>query len=162
MMCEVGAREQQHAAGDDGSADEHFAFGGAAQQGGVGKRHDHDRQALQKAGGGGRSEAGAQAHAGELGCHNGADDGGTDRLWKSSGQATKAMMQRSATILVAFMLSMPIFMRGYENPHATGTENESAIAFLRSMGLLLLQNGFVNRILLSDVDVVKRMYLQYD
>ena len=75
---EVGAREQQHTAGDDGGADEHFAFGGAAQQGGVGKRHDHDRQALQKAGSGGRSEARAQAHAGELGCHNGADDGGTD------------------------------------------------------------------------------------
>lgn len=51
------------------------------------------------------------------------------RLWKSSRQAAKAMMQRSATILVAFMLSMPIFMRGYEKPHATGTENESAIAF---------------------------------
>ena len=75
---EVGAREQQHTAGDDGGADEHFALGGAAQQGGVGKRHDHDRQALQKAGSGGRGEAGAQAHAGELGCHNGADDGGTD------------------------------------------------------------------------------------
>jgi len=84
------------------------------------------------------------------------------RLWKSSRQATKAMMQRSATMLVAFMLSMPIFMRGYEKPHATGTENESAIAFLRSMGLLLLQNGFVQRILLPHVDVVKRMYLQYD
>lgn len=37
----VGAREQQHAAGDDSRADEHL--GGAAQQGGVGKRHDHDR-----------------------------------------------------------------------------------------------------------------------
>ena len=74
----VGAREQQHAAGDDGCADEHFALGGATQQGGVGKRHDHDRQALQKAGGGGGGEAGAQAHAGELGCHNGADDGGAD------------------------------------------------------------------------------------
>ena len=83
-------------------------------------------------------------------------------LWKSSRQTTKAMMQRSATMLVAFMLSMPIFMRGYEKPHATGTENESAIAFLRSMGLLLLQNGFAKRILLPDVDVVKRMYLQYD
>lgn len=83
-------------------------------------------------------------------------------LWKSSRQATKAMMQRSATMLVAFMLSMPVFMRGYEKPHATGTENESAIAFLRSMGLLLLQNGFAKRILLPDVDVVKRMYLQYD
>ena len=48
---EVGAREQQHATGDDGGADENFALGGAAQQGGVGKRHDYDRQALQKAGG---------------------------------------------------------------------------------------------------------------
>ena len=74
----VGAREQQHAAGDDSRADEHLALGGATQQGRVGKRHDHDRQALQKAGSGGRGEAGAQAHAGELGCHNGADDGGTD------------------------------------------------------------------------------------
>ena len=83
-------------------------------------------------------------------------------LWKSGRQATKAMMQRSATMLVAFMLSMPIFMRGYEKPHATGTENESAIAFLRSMGLLLLQNGFAKRILPPDLDVVKRMYLQYD
>ena len=78
QASEVGAREQQHTAGDDGGADEHFALGGAAQQGGVGKRHDYDRQALQKAGSGGRGEAGAQAHAGELGCHNGADDGGTD------------------------------------------------------------------------------------
>ena len=74
----VGAREQQHAAGDDGGADEHLALGGATQQGGVGKRHDHDRQALQKAGGGGGRKAGAQAHAGELGCHDGADNGGTD------------------------------------------------------------------------------------
>lgn len=77
-LVKSGAREQQHAAGDDGGADEHFALGGATQQGGVGKRYDHDRQALQKAGSGGRGEAGAQAHAGELGCHNGADDGGTD------------------------------------------------------------------------------------
>ena len=84
------------------------------------------------------------------------------RLWKSNRQATKAMMQRSATMLVAFMLSMPIFMRGYEKPHATGTENESAIAFLRSMGLLLLQTGFTKRILLPDFDAVKRMYLQYN
>ena len=84
------------------------------------------------------------------------------RLWKSKRQAAKAMIQRSATMLVAFMLSMPIFMRGYEKPHATGTENESAIAFLRSMGLLLLQDGFAKRILLPDLDVVKRMYLQYD
>ena len=74
----VGARKQQHAAGDDGGADEHLALWGATQQGGVGKRHDHDRQALQKAGGGGRREAGAQAHAGELGCHDGADNGGAD------------------------------------------------------------------------------------
>ena len=50
----------------------------------------------------------------------------------------------------------------YDDVVATGTENESAIAFLRSMGLLLLQNGFVKRILLPDVDVVKRMYLHYD
>ena len=34
----VGAREQQHAAGDDGGADEHLALGGATQQGRVGKR----------------------------------------------------------------------------------------------------------------------------
>ena len=34
--------------------------GGATQQGRVGKRHDHDRQALQKAGGGGGGEAGAR------------------------------------------------------------------------------------------------------
>ena len=74
----VGAREQQHAAGDDGGADEHLALGGATQQGRVGKRHDYDRQALQKAGGGGGGEAGAQAHAGDLGCHDGADDGGAD------------------------------------------------------------------------------------
>lgn len=64
------------------------------------------------------------------------------RLWKSSRQAAKAMMQRSATMLVAFMLSMPIFIRGYEKPHATGTENESAIAFLRSMGLLVVTERF--------------------
>ena len=118
--------------------------GGAAQQGGVGKRHDHDRQALQKAGSGGRGEAGAQAHAGELGCHNGADDSGANhkvarlirkaRLWKSSRQATKAMMQRSATMLVAFMLSMPIFMRGTKSPMQRGTENESAIAFFAIHG----------------------------
>ena len=67
-------------------------------------------------------------------------------LWKSSTQTMKAMVQRSATMLVAFMLSMPIFIKGYEKPHATGTENESAIAFLRSMGLLLFRNGFTKRI----------------
>lgn len=74
----VGAREQKHAAGDDGSADEHLALGGATQQSRVGKRHDHDRQALQKAGGGGGGETGTQAHAGKLGCHDGADNGGTN------------------------------------------------------------------------------------
>ena len=42
----VGTREQQHTAGDDGGADKHLALGGTTQQGGVGKRHDHDRQAL--------------------------------------------------------------------------------------------------------------------
>ena len=47
----VGAREQQHTAGDDGGSDEHLALGGATQQSCVGKRHDYDRQALQKAGG---------------------------------------------------------------------------------------------------------------
>ena len=88
---EVGAREQQHAAGDDGGADEHFALGGAAQQGGVGKRHDHDRQALQKAGSGGRGEAGAQAHAGELGCHDGADDGGANH--KVAVDAERALVE---------------------------------------------------------------------
>ena len=67
-------------------------------------------------------------------------------LWKSSTQTMKAMVQRSATMLVAFMPSMPIFIKGYEKPHATGTENESAIAFLRSMGLLLFRNGFTKRI----------------
>ena len=87
----VGAREQQHAAGDDGGADEHFALGGAAQQGGVGKRHDHDRQALQKAGSGGRGEAGAQAHAGELGCHDGADDGGANH--KVAVDAERALVE---------------------------------------------------------------------
>ena len=54
---EVGAREQQHAPGYDGGADEHLALGGAAQQQSVGERHDHDRQALQKAGSGSRGEA---------------------------------------------------------------------------------------------------------
>ena len=65
--------------------------GGATQQGGVGKRHDHDRQALQKAGGGGGSKAGAQAHAGELGCHDGADDGGANH--KVAIDAESALME---------------------------------------------------------------------
>ena len=63
-------------------------------------------------------------------------------LWKSTRQAAKAMMQRSATMLVAFMLSMPIFMRGYEKPHATGTENESAIAFFAIHGTPFVTERF--------------------
>ena len=81
-------------------------------------------------------------------------------LWKSNRQTTKAMMQRSATMLVAFMLSMPIFMRGYESP-CDGNGNESAIAFCDPWDSFVTER-FRKRILLPDLNVVKRMYLHYD
>ena len=171
QASEVGAREQQHAAGDDSSADEHFALGGAAQQG---QRWQTARFATVRLCKKPAVEAEVRLEPRHMQVSSVAIMAPMmaartirsrlmrkARLWKSSRQATKAMMQRSATILVAFMLSMPIFMRGYESPMRRERKMRARLLFAIH-GTPFVTERFRKRILPPDVDVIKRMYLQYD